>query len=236
MYQLIILPAFQKIMIKNSSLSAIFFDLDGTLLDTAPDLADALNQLLIKYGKPPLTLDIIRPTVALGTTGILNNGFHIDTTHSRFSELRKEFLMTYHHCMMNKTTYFNGMSEVLDYLDYHHITWGIVTNKPGWLAKPLLNHFQLAHRYCCLVSGDQLTKRKPDPEPLLYACKTSNVLPQQALYVGDAQGDVQAAKAAGMMVMVALYGYLTTDSQPLSWEADALINSPPQLIDWIKRL
>ncbi len=235
MCQSIISPAFQKIMFRNS-LSAIFFDLDGTLLDTAPDLVDALNQLLIKYGESPLPLEIIRPTIALGTTGILSNGFQIDATHPCFSELRKEFLTTYHHCMMNKTTYFDGMSEVLDYLDHHHITWGIVTNKPGWLAKPLLDHFQLAHRYCCLVSGDQLTKRKPDPEPLLYACKTANVLPQQALYVGDAQGDVQAAKAAGMMAMIALYGYLPADSQPLCWEGDALINSPHQLIDWIKTL
>ena len=223
-------------MVKKNQISAVFFDLDGTLLDSAPDLADALNQLLIKYKQPPLPLDIIRPTLALGTTGILSSGFNIDVTHSRFAALRKEFLETYYDCMMNKTTYFDGMIEVLNYLGNHQIPWGIVTNKPGWLAKPLLDHFETAQQYCCLVSGDQLTKRKPDPEPLLYACKTVNVSPSQALYLGDTQSDVQAAKAAGMIATVALYGYLAADSQPQRWEADALINYPCQLIDWIKAL
>lgn len=222
-------------MIKNS-ISAAFFDLDGTLLDSAPDLADALNQLLIKYEQFPLPLEIIRPTVALGTTGILSNGFKIDVTHPRFLELRKEFLSIYHDCMTNKTNYFDGITEVLHYLDDHKIPWGIVTNKPGWLAKPLLDHFRPAHQYCCLISGDQLTRRKPDPEPLLYACKIANVLPHQSLYLGDAQGDVQAAKAAGMIAIVALYGYLTLDSQPQYWKADALINYPSQLIDCLKTL
>lgn len=220
-------------MIKNS-ISAVFFDLDGTFLDSAPDLAYALNQLLIKYKRPPLPLEIVRPTLALGTTGMLSNGFKIDITHPRFLGLRKEFLSIYHDCMTKKTTYFDGITEVLNYLDNHKISWGIVTNKPGWLAKPLLDHFRLTHQYCCLVSGDQLTRRKPDPEPLLYACKIANVFPHQSLYLGDTLGDVQAAKAAGMVAIVALYGYLTLNSQPQYWKADALINYPSQLINWIK--
>ncbi|AIT62841.1 Phosphoglycolate phosphatase [Coxiella burnetii str. Namibia] len=214
--------------------TAVFFDLDGTLLDTAPDLADALNQLLNKHGRDPLPLKVIRPTVAQGTRGILANGFSINQTDPRFNPLRDEFLSIYQSCLTNKTTYFDGMAEVLEYLDVHAIPWGVVTNKPGWLARPLLNHFKLTRRYRCLISGDQLANRKPHPEPLLFACKTVDVQPHTALYVGDTEGDIQAAKAAGMLAVAATYGYLSANSTPQDWKADALIKSPLELIDWLK--
>ena len=211
--------------------STIFFDLDGTLLDTAPDLADALNQLLIKYGRTPLPLEVIRPTVAQGARGLLANGFSFDQTQASFISLRDEFLSIYRSCLTNKTVYFDGVSEVLEHLDARKIPWGIVTNKPGWLARPLLNHFNLADRCRCFISGDQLANRKPHPEPLIYACKTIPVRPKSALYVGDTEGDVQAAKAAGMLSIVATYGYLSADSQPKKWRADGLIKTPLELID-----
>lgn len=219
-------------MIKHR-VTAVFFDLDGTLLDTAPDLADALNELLIQQRRSTITPEIIRPTVALGTTGILSASFSMGATHPRFATLREEFLSLYYSHLTNKTTYFEGMVEVLDYLDAHQLLWGIVTNKPGWLAKPLLDHFNLTDRYCCLVSGDQLPKRKPDPEQLLYACNTAKVLPHKTVYVGDLESDVIAAKASGMLAIVATYGYLAADNQPQQWKADASIETPRELIDWL---
>lgn len=217
----------------NFRVNAVFFDLDGTLLDTAPDLANALNQLLKKYGRSPLPLEIIRPTVAEGTQSILCNGFNITIDDPMYANLRTEYLTTYANCFTQQTDFFPEIENVLFYLDHHHIPWGIVTNKPQWLAEPLLKHFKLHHRYRCLVAGDLLPQRKPHPAPLQHACHLTQVSPQDAVYIGDTTTDVCAAKAAGMIAIVAKYGYLSKNSQPDLWNADMLIDSPKEIISWL---
>lgn len=218
----------------NFSLTAVFFDLDGTLLDTAPDLATALNQLLCKYGRSPLPLEIIRPAVAGGSSTILGHGFQITTQDPLFPTLRAEFLTAYQQCLHEQTQFFPGIEAVLSYLDQQKIPWGIVTNKPGWLANPLLSHFKLNHRYCCLVAGDSLPQRKPNPEPLWHACHIAKVSPETSIYIGDTEHDVRAAKAAGMLAMIATYGYLAPHDQPENWQADILINTPGEILQWFK--
>src|SRR3990167_3473487 len=131
-------------------LESIFFDLDGTLLDTAPDLAAALNEILARHGKPSLPLETIRPVIAEGSTAILAQGFTMNEPNIDFTSLKQDFLDAYARQMTNQTIFFDGMETVLHYLDTQQLPWGIVTNKPGWLAKPLLAHFKLDNRYACL--------------------------------------------------------------------------------------
>lgn len=214
---------------------AVFFDLDGTLLDTAPDLAQALNQLLKKYGHPVLSLEEIRPTVAQGSAGMLGKGFKMTPEDPRYVPIRTEFLDSYRQCMTQKTNFFPGIEQVLKYLDDAKIPWGIVTNKPGWLAEPLLKHFKLNERYRCLVAGDLLPKRKPHPEPLWHACQLVNVNPEQSLYIGDAEEDAIAAKAAGMKCLIAKYGYADPNKQSHEWPADHFIENPADIISWLKQ-
>lgn len=214
-------------------IKALFFDLDGTLLDTAPDLAAALNQVLVNHGRAALPLKQVRPAVAEGTRGILKQGFPVDEHDVEFAALRQEYLETYARLMTKETQLFDGMETVLDYLDNNGLPWGVVTNKPGWLAKPLLEHFKLDQRYTCLVAGDTLQTRKPDPAPLYHACNLTDADPKQSLYIGDTQSDVQAARSAGMYVIVAKYGYIRADYQPQLWYADGLIDTPIEIIKWL---
>lgn len=213
------------------SIRSLFFDLDGTLLDTAPDLSFALNKVLMQHHRSPIPLEVIRPTIAKGTRGLVHHGFAIDEQHPQYETLKQELLTTYQENLTNQTQFFKDMEIVLNYLDENNFMWGIVTNKPNWLAQPLLEHFKLTHRYCCLVAGDTLTKRKPDPAPLRYACQLTGVKPQDALYIGDSEGDVIAAKAAGMSVIIAKYGYIHPQQHPEQWHADGIIESPLQLLD-----
>lgn len=215
-------------------LSAVFFDLDGTLLDTAPDLAQALNYILQNHQRPTLSLESIRPTVALGARGIVCHGFQIDPDDPWFVTLRQEFLSAYEKFLTDKTYFFDGVEEVLNYLDDQRIPWGIVTNKPGWLATPLLAHFNLTQRYRCLVAGDHLPKRKPNPDPLWHACHLVQVDPKSSLYIGDTEQDIDAAKRAGLMSMLALYGYSSSEHHPEKWPYDYVIQSANEIIPWLK--
>ncbi len=216
----------------NHRVRALFFDLDGTLLDTAPDLTTALNDVLTHHQRQPVALELVRPRVAHGSRGILHCGFTIDDHHPDFETLRTEFLHAYQAHLTDETQLFDGISNVLDFLDEEKIPWGIITNKPGWLAEPLLTHFNLDHRYRCLISGDSLPKRKPDPLPLLHACQLVTVDPKQSAYVGDAHEDIQAAKAAGMLAVVAQYGYGFSEI-PVPSPADAVIPQPVDIIQWL---
>lgn len=219
---------------KKPIIESLFFDLDGTLLDTAADLTAALNHILIQYQRPTVTLETMRPIIAEGTPGILRHGFAMDEQHPDYQIIREAFLSAYQEKLIDQTQFFLGMDTVLNALDENKLPWGIVTSKPGWLAKPLLKHFQLNHRSRCLVAGDTLPKRKPNPEPLLHACELAGVDPQTSLYLGDAKVDVVAAKSAGMVAIVAKYGYIGPNQQPEEWEADAMIDSPIELLRWLK--
>jgi 2-phosphoglycolate phosphatase len=166
---------------------------------------------------------------------LLGLGFNIDDTHPNFPKLRADFLQAYHQHLHNGTVIFPGMKEVLNYLANHQTPWGIVTNKPVALAEELLRNFDLPD--CrCLVGGDSLAKCKPEPEPLLYACAQLGCVPEECVYIGDAQRDMEAAKRAQMCAVAALYGYRTRDAQPENWQADFYIDSPHDIIPLLEVL
>ncbi|MGB6976620.1 MAG: HAD-IA family hydrolase [Gammaproteobacteria bacterium] len=218
-----------------STIAAVLLDLDGTLLDTAPDLATALNVVLQQRGHPPLPFHLIRPWCSEGSKGLLGLGFHIDDKHPDFPQLRTDFLQAYHHHLIEKTAVFPGMVEVLNYLVARRVPWGIVTNKPIALAEELLNAFDLPD-YKCLIGGDSLAKRKPEPEPLLHACAQLGYTPEKCVYIGDSQRDIEAAKRAQMLAVAALYGYRTSEDHPGRWQADFYIDSPHDIIPLLEIL
>ena len=215
------------------SLKLVLFDLDGTLLDTAPDMGAALNALRAEHRLPPLGPDRIRPQVSHGAMGLLKLGFGIEPQDTRFAEMRARYLAIYQQALAVETRLFPGMDKLLRDLARKNLRWGIVTNKPGWLTEPLLEALNLRADAACVVSGDTVARRKPHPDPLLHACKLCGVEPTHAIYVGDAQRDVEAAHAANMLAVVALYGYLGEDEMPALWKPDHSIQHPTDLLTWL---
>ena len=215
------------------SLELVLFDLDGTLMDTAPDMGGALNLLRAEHNLPPLTADRIRPQVSHGAMGLLKLGFGIEPQDARFAEMRSRYLAIYQQHLADETQVFHGIDKVLDGLEAQGITWGIVTNKPGWLTDPLLEARGLKSRAACVVSGDTVARRKPFPDPLLHAAGLCGKAADKGLYVGDAQRDVESAHAAGMLAVVAMYGYLGEEDRPDNWKPDHMIMHPSELLTWI---
>ena len=218
----------------NNSVRCVLFDLDGTLVDTAPDLANALNQTLANHGKQPLPFDAIRPSVSLGGAALVRSGFNLRETDPGFTPLRDEFLEIYRDNLAHHSCLFPGMEQVLSELEQKRVSWGIVTNKPAWLTDPLMQELELDARTDCIVSGDTLEHRKPHPAPLLHACDILKCVPEETLYVGDARRDIEAGTSAGMTTLVATYGYIDTADNPESWGADGLVDSPAEILAWIQ--
>jgi phosphoglycolate phosphatase len=211
----------------------IFFDLDGTLVDTAPDLAYALNQVMEQEGKSPLPYEAIRAVASHGCVGLLGLGFGIDKEHPQFAALQTRLLDIYQANLTRGSKLFNGMEKVIDKLDEIGIRWGVITNKPAYLTDPLMAGLGLNNRAACIVSGDTTANSKPHPEPMLHACKLADVDPAQCLYIGDAKRDIEAGKNVNMHTIVACYGYLGEEDKPESWQADAMIHHPSELSQWI---
>jgi phosphoglycolate phosphatase len=211
----------------------VLFDLDGTLADTAPDLAAALNRVLLLQGRPVLPFEQIRPVVSHGGRALIELGFGITPEHPDFEPLRQQLLDIYAAEIAVQTRLFPGMAEVLAALDAAGKNWGVVTNKPAWLTEPLLDALYLTERAACIVSGDTLPQRKPHPAPLLYACEQAGSSARACVYVGDAERDIVAGREAGMHTLVALFGYISEADRPESWGADALLDSPRQLLEWL---
>ncbi len=206
-------------------------DLDGTLIDTAPDMAAALNQLLTEHEQPQLAFDEIRPHVSQGAMGLIGIAFReVPMDDERFERLRKRFLEIYAAVNGKESCLFEGFQGVLEHMDSTGMPWGIVTNKPAWLSEPLVTGLGIGDRAGCLVCGDTLDKRKPDPAPLLHAAGLLKTEPAQCVYVGDAQRDMEAAMRAGMQGIVATYGYIVGNSRPAEWPADAVIEKPTDLL------
>lgn len=216
------------------SFRTILFDLDGTLADTAPDLADALNRLLQEQGQEALPFDTIRPYVSHGTPALLKLGFGMATEHADFAPLRQRILDLYIADIATRTTLFDGMSELLAWIEDMGMNWGVVTNKPDFLTRPLMGELGLLSRAVTIVSGDTLPERKPHPAPMLHAAREAGSPPNQCLYVGDALRDIEAGRAAGMKTVAARYGYLGTEEAPEAWQADHIIDHPLQLISWLQ--
>ncbi len=214
-----------------SNISSVLFDLDGTLIDTAPDLSYALNILRDEYGLPPVDFNKFRKVVSLGGTAMVKTGFDIDTDDPKFQDIRSRFLEIYSNNICTLSRLFEGMDLVLNNLEVRNMNWGIVTNKPGWLTLPLLKKIGLDARVKCVVSGDTLPYTKPHPEPLLHACKVMNSLPGETIYIGDSQRDIEAGKNAGMSTMIAAYGYIEDNASLDEWGANSIIESPLEILD-----
>jgi len=216
-------------------LHAILFDLDGTLLDTAPDLASALNLLRQEENLEPLPYESIRPVVSHGGKALIKLGFNDHTNNTDPETLRQRLLDIYQSNIAVNTSLFPGMENVLNFIESNHMQWGVVTNKPAWLTDPLMKALNLFERSVCVVSGDTTENRKPHPQPILHACSISGHSPAECLYIGDAERDIQAGKNAGLKTLIALYGYIEKQDDPSSWGADDSIHSPEEIINWIQR-
>lgn len=210
---------------------AVLFDLDGTLADTAPDLAAALNRTLEHYGRAALPYEDIRPVVSHGGMALIELGFDLPPETPGFEEWRQYLLDDYAGNLCRHTQLFAGMPAVLEHLEGRSVPWGIVTNKPAWLTDPLVAAMGIDRRAACVVSGDTCVQRKPHPAPLLHACELVGSQPADTWYVGDAGRDIEAGRAAGCITVGALYGYLHPDDPPHSWDADLTIDHPDQLLD-----
>lgn len=210
---------------------AVFFDLDGTLADTAPDLGGALNRLLAEEGRPQLAMASLRPHVSAGTRGMLAIGFDLAPGDAAYAPLQQRFLAFYEERLCSDTRLFAGIEHLLDHLEANGILWGIVTNKPQRFTLPLARHLGLGDRAAAIVSGDSAARPKPAPDPLLLACATAGVAPWDSLYVGDDLRDIEAARAAGMRAVAAAYGYLGDGLPVAAWGADHMIADPLEILD-----
>ncbi len=214
-------------------LSGVLFDLDGTLLDSAPDYIGALNQFLLERQEPPVPFQKAREYVSMGAWALLRVGLQREPDRARDTGLRKRLLEIYLNRITQESSLFSGVETVLNALDNRGIPWGIVTNKPGHLTAPLLDHFGLTRRSGCSVSGDTLAVAKPNPEPILYACRAMDIDPQRAIMVGDAKPDIDAGRAAGTRTVLCRFGYIPPEADWKAWDADVVIDSMPQLLDQI---
>lgn len=207
----------------------VLFDLDGTLADTAPDLANALNAIRLKHGLEKLPLETISPTVSLGGNAMIKLAFDLEEGESGFDDIRDQFLNYYLDNIAVETRLYDGMEEVLLSIEKNNKTWGIVTNKLSWLTMPLLEALSLDKRAACVVSGDTTEHKKPHPSPILHACELINANPAATIYIGDAQRDIEAGRCAGTKTLVALYGYIEKDEDPETWNADAMVSSAHEI-------
>jgi phosphoglycolate phosphatase len=212
---------------------AVFFDLDGTLADTAPDLGGALNRVRSEEGLTPVPLHLLRPVVSQGVRGLLRVGFGLLPDDSAYPALQERVLEHYEQNICQGTVLFPGIADLLAKLEALQLPWGIITNKRSRYTEPLVRALQLDARAVAVVSGDTAGVPKPAPEPMLHACRTAGVNPKNCWYVGDDLRDVQAAHAASMRAIAAAWGYLGDGSPPEDWHAEALAHSPADIARFI---
>lgn len=208
----------------------VLLDLDGTLADTAPDLAAAANRMRLAHNLQPLPVAELRPYVSQGARGMVRRAFDVTPDDARYAELRQEFLREYESALCVDSTLFPGMDDTLRRLEQLGIQWGIVTNKFARFTLPLVQALNLADRAACVVSGDTTPFSKPHPEPLLHALLAAGVDAGATIYVGDDRRDIDAGRAAGVRTVVASYGYLGNEEPYQQWGADAVIHSPPEML------
>lgn len=216
-----------------SPYKGVFFDLDGTLADTASDLVAAANQLLIARNLPPKQYEVLRPCASAGARGLIGGAFGINTDHPDFIPLRDEFFANYEKALLVNSVLFEGVDHLLDQLDSANLPWGIVTNKSERFTHPLTELMGLRQRAASTVSGDTTPHSKPHPEPILHAARVANIDPNQSVYVGDDIRDIVAGKAAGMKTIAAAYGYCGCEEPPEAWGADYLVRHPRELLEII---
>ena len=208
---------------------AVLFDLDGTLIDSAPDLAAAVDKMRLDRGMPSLPLAHYRPMVGAGARGMLQLAFGLTPQDEAFDAMREEFFQNYERCMTNSTSVFNGVPAMLQALERRNIAWGVVTNKSERFTIPLTQSMPIFASAGAIVSGDTTPHSKPHPAPLLEAAKRMGVNPAHCVYVGDDERDIVAGRAAGMRTVAATYGYLGSVAEVGLWGAHADIGSPVEL-------
>lgn len=211
-------------------IKAVLFDLDGTLIDTAPDMGGALINLMLEEGLEPLPLDAIRPYVSQGGLVLTRMGFDGKVPEVEIEPLRQRFLQHYRAIVADRSRLFDGYEAILGELEARSMPWGIVTNKPEWLTHPLLEQLDLAQRAGVVIGGDTLEHRKPHPLPLQVAAERLQVDCSDCIYVGDDERDIVAARAAGMKSLVAAYGYIEDGTRIEAWNADGAIDQPGDLL------
>jgi len=209
---------------------AVLFDLDGTLLDSAPDMLATVDAMRAARGRGPMSMDVLRPVVSKGARAMTAAAFP-DVPADERNAWIPEFLATYQHELGRHGTPFDGIEAMLRALEDAGSAWGIVTNKPEYLARELLPMLGWDTRCAVLIGGDSLPERKPHPLPLLHAAEAMGVTPEDCVYVGDDERDIVAARAANMRSIVALWGYRLDEDDPLAWQGDVLVETPQALCD-----
>lgn len=214
--------------------AVVLFDLDGTLADTAPDLAGAVNGCLVARGRAALPLDQLRPWASHGARGLLHRAFGLAPGDAEYEALRVEFVRRYEEGLCVHTTLFDGVQALLARIEDAGLRWGIVTNKVARLTDPLVRLLGLDARAACVVSGDTAARPKPDPAPILYALAQCGCERDAGVYVGDDRRDIDAGRAAGVRTCAVAYGYSAAREDILSWQADHVIQAPVELFDWLQ--
>ena len=216
-------------------LRAVLFDLDGTLVDSAPDLGAAVDKMRVDRGLQSYPLERYRPMAGAGARGMLGEGFGMTPEHPDFVSMREEFFVNYESCMTQRTAAFAGVPEMLSALQQRGLRWGVVTNKAERFALPLTRAMALFDTAGAVVAGDTTPHAKPHPAPLLEAARRMGLQPTECLYVGDDERDIVAGLAAGMGTVAATYGYLGRKSDVAAWGAHAAINSPLELLQVLSK-
>lgn len=213
-----------------ADVQAVLFDLDGTLIDSAPDLGAAVDKMRRDRGMPSLSAERYRPVAGAGARGLIGVAFDVTPEHPEFAALREEFFINYERCMTQSTQAFAGVPELIAELVALDLPWGVVTNKAARFASPLTRAMPLFASARIVISGDTTPHAKPHPGPLLEAARQLAIDPARCIYVGDDERDIVAGLAAGMGTVVATYGYLGQGADPSGWGAHATINSPGALL------
>lgn len=216
-------------MFKN--IDAVLFDLDGTLIDSAPDLGAAADKMRVDRGLACYPLDVYRPMAGAGARGMIGIAFGLTPQDEGFEALREEFFANYEACMTERTYAFEGVERLIGKLADAGLKWGVVTNKSERFTLPLTSAMPLFSSALAIVSGDTTPHAKPHPEPLLEAARRIGVEPGRCVYVGDDERDIVAGRAAGMPTVAAAYGYLGAAPDAAAWKADAVISSPMALLN-----
>ena len=218
-----------------NKIRTVLFDLAGTLVDTAPDMVGALNQLLAEENQPEVALTQARNHVSHGSAALVRLGFGEQQQDADYQRRIKRFLAIYESRLCEQSGLFPGMDELLIAVENSGKNWGVVTNKPGWLTDPLMESLNLNQRSICVISGDSVAERKPHPLPMLTAAELAGSHPRECIYLGDAERDIQAGKAASMHTLIANWGYIDDSQRPSDWGADGDINTPLETLKWLNR-
>lgn len=218
---------------KTARINTVLFDLDGTLIDTAPDMAAALDILCDEEQHVRRPYSEVRPIVSNGSVALVELAFGEELDAQTLERLKKRYLEIYQEHLAIHSQLFDEMDNLLKQLEKNGIKWGVVTNKPGWLTEPLMESLGLHKRAACIVSSDSTKNRKPHPEPMYYACRLTDAQPEECVYIGDARRDIEAGHNAGMKTIIAEYGYIADSENTEDWHADHTIQSPSQIFSLI---